>query len=47
MCILRRSSLVQQIVARLHLPSEKIEVHGDDHYKCKRCLARLAKVGYD
>ena len=39
-CILRRRSLVKQIVSRLHLPPERTEMDRDAHYRCAECLAR-------
>lgn len=38
-CILNRSPLVKQIMARMHLPPEKTDVDADSHYRCSRCLA--------
>jgi hypothetical protein len=39
-CILRRHRLVQQIMAKMHLPAPKTDIDRDAHYRCEACLAR-------
>ncbi len=39
-CILRRRGLIQQIMAKMHLPAPRTDIGRDPHYCCGPCLAR-------
>jgi hypothetical protein len=39
-CILSRPELITEIIQRLGLLTEPVEVSGDDHYRCADCLRR-------
>jgi hypothetical protein len=39
-CILSRSQLITEIIQRLGLLAEAVEISGDEHYRCADCLRR-------
>lgn len=39
-CILTKSTVIRKILATMHLPSNKVEFHTDEHYRCATCLRR-------